>query len=113
MTDLSKHDMLPRKDDGEPGFLLAARDPRAHWFVRLYAAARRHDLGRMDAIYNNLRRECMALPPHPKDAEHAVAAGERANLIEFWLKENTPRPPGSREQFEPTAPVCGEIEEGI
>jgi hypothetical protein len=112
-TELSKHDMLPRLAEDEPGFLLAARDARAEGFVRLYAAARRHDLQAMDAIYNILRRVCMREPVRSTDAEHAISASNRANDMYAWRKKAQPTAPGLRDEFQPQPEICGELSEGV
>ena len=82
------HDPLERAADGEPHFLLLARDWRAPYFARLYGAIRDRNWTAAKQIFANLMETA---PTHDgnfdKDRAHAREASAVAIAMELYLME--------------------------
>ena len=92
--DLARHDPTDRALDGEPHFLLLARDPTAAELVRMWVAIRRRDPALIDAIAARLKARVAKLPYRPKDAEHVTAAQQVSNAMDLWLVKQQSAPLG-------------------
>lgn len=89
---MNNHDPMGRRDDGEPYFLLLARDWSAPELIRIWVAIRKRDPSLIDAIVKRIKHKMEHRPYHPKDREHVPSASEVANHMDLWLIEKSSHP---------------------
>lgn len=102
---MQNHDPMGRRDDGEPYFLLLARDWSAPELIRIWVAIRRRDPSLIDAIVKRIKHKMEHRPYHPKDAEHCPSASGVANNMDLWLIDKSREPIGDATKDIEGAPV--------
>ena len=95
------HEALGRQLEGEPHFLLLARDEIAPGMVRLYAALRARHMHAINDIVRNLIVTAGKMPYHPtKDSEHGISSQQVANRMDIWRWDNMPKVPKNARSVE-------------
>ena len=103
------HDALGRQLDGEPHFMLLARDDLAPGMVALYAALRGRKTHAVSDIVRNLVVTAGKMPYHPKDdPEHATSAQQVSNAMMLWQYKNRPKLPSNARGVELNISTTGE-----
>lgn len=83
-----KHDPIERAAEGEPHFILLARDPLAADLARYWGAMRAHNFVMMEALHKRMIEKTRARPlNYDKDRAHQRSASAVAINMEMWADD--------------------------